>query len=211
MGNASYKQFVYIDDTGDPGLTKSSSSHFIVAAVVVVGADELSRISAIIDGYRKELGWAELHEFKFNSTKKIIVAKLIDRVSVCCYTAYAMVLDKDEISVSRDIIDKDSLYYYVVKELLLKLQLESPEILIDGRIGKRYIQKVRTYLRKKLKESGVADCKIKFLDSRKSSLIQLADIVAGSISRSYQSDKTDNTKYQMLLGDKIAAIYRVEL
>jgi hypothetical protein len=205
------EQFIFIDDSGDPGLTNSSSSHFIIAAVVVVCADELDNITKVIDEYRNELGWAVLHEFKFNSTKKTIIVELINRVNKYSYTTYAMVLDKKEIPVNRDIIDKDSLYYFVIKELLLKLDLESPVISIDGRIGRKYIQKVRTYLRKKLNENGITDCKISFFDSRKNSLIQFADIVVGSIARSYQPDKTDNMKYKKLLEDKIVAIYKVKL
>ena len=55
-----------------------------------------------------------------------------------------MVLDKRRIPVTPDIIDSNSLYYYVMKELLLKLDLKNPHITIDGIGGKKYMQKIRT-------------------------------------------------------------------
>jgi len=48
----------------------------------------------------------------------------------------------------------------------------------------------------------------RFEDSRRSSLIQLADVVAGSIARSYQLDKTDSQEYIQLLNDRVEIIYR---
>jgi hypothetical protein len=43
----------------------------------------------------------------------------------------------------------------------------------------------------------------KFRDSKSDVLIQLADMIAGSIRRSYEKDKTDSQKYKKLIQDKI--------
>ena len=47
---------------------------------------------------------------------------------------------------------------------------------------------------------------IRFSDSRKDSLVQLADIVAGSVGRSYQDHKTDATDFVKLIGSKLKVL-----
>ena len=204
------KQYVILDDSGDPGVSSTSTSHFIIAAVIVVGENNKDKLSATVDQYRNELGWKETHEFKFNATKKSIIEELIKRTKHCDYSAYAIVLDKNKIPVTPDIIDSNSLYYYVIKELLLKLDLVEPYIIIDGIGGKRYMQVIKTYLRKSLKAVGVDNCDIKFANSKSDSLVQVADIIAGSIARSYRDDGEKADKFANLLEDKIQKIYDLE-
>ena len=122
-----------------------------------------------------------------------------------------MVLDKSKVDPKNLPKDKASLYYLVMKELLLKLNLASPVITIDGRAGRQYAREVKVYLRQSLREHGVHGSRIYLVDSRKNSLIQLTDIIVGSVARSYNKDKTDSAVYIKALGDKIANIYEIEL
>jgi hypothetical protein len=205
------RQFVILDDSGDPGVEGSRTSHFIIAAVIILGEDDKEKHTAAVDNYRKKLGWKETHEFKFNTTKKDIIEELITIIRNFKFSAYAIVLDKRKIPVTPDIIDSNSLYYYVMKELLLKLELKSPHITIDGIGGKKFMQRIRTYLRKNLKINGIEKCEIKFEDSRKNSLIQLTDIIAGSVARSFCDDRVDSREFLKMLEDKIVQIFELEL
>jgi len=205
------QQFVFIDDSGDPGFKKSSSSHFIVAAVVVVDEDKKQLIADAINLFRRNLGWNELHEFKFNTAKKEIVLDLIKFMKPFDFSAYAIVLDKSKITQKDIPKDKASLYHYAIKELLLRLKLTNPVITIDGRAGKQYSQRIKTYIRQSLRERGVEKPRIYIVDSRKNALIQLTDIIAGSIARSYSKDKTDAQVYKKALGDKIVKTFDLKL
>ena len=89
------------------------------------------------------------------------------------------------------------------------LKLVEPIIVIDGVADKKHIQFSRTYLRQALRQHGVEKCKISFVDSRKDVIIQLADIVAGSIARSYDKEKTDHSDYLRLLDLKVKDIYEI--
>lgn len=204
------RQFIIVDDSGDPGVDGSSTSHFIIAAVIIVGEDERGKLVAAVDKYRQKMGWKDTHEFKFNTTKKVIIEELITIIQKYEFSAYAMVLDKSRIPVTPDIIDSNSLYYYVMKELLLKLDLRNPHITIDGIGGKKYMQRIRTYIRKNLKAGGVEKCEIKFADSKKDSLIQIADIVAGSVARSFRDDRVNTEKYLKLMNKKIVQIFELD-
>jgi len=95
-------------------------------------------------------------------------------------------------------------------ELLLKVGKNDQVVTIDGKSSKKYDKQVRTYLRQCLKDKGIENTSIKFVDSRKDSLIQLADIVAGAVARSFKK-KDDAQKYLNLLGDKIIKIEKIKI
>ena len=203
------KQFVYIDDSGDPGLMKSSTNHFIIAAVLVVEQENLNNLRAALDGFRAGLGWNDLHEMKFNSAKKSIIKNLLKFIQRFEFETYAAVINKENITALPQLVTGESLYHFVIKELLLRLDLSEAIIFIDGVAHKRQAERIRTYLRHALKEHNVATNKIKFVDSRKDVLIQLADVVAGSIARSYDKTKYDHNDYLGLLKPKVKKIYEI--
>ena len=205
------RNFLFIDDSGDTGFKKDSSSHFLIAAVLVV--DEIKKQSLIdaIELFRSSLGWQELREMKFNKLEKSIVVDFINVIKEHDFSTHVMVLDKSKVK-SEDIPkDKTTLYYRIIKELLLKLNLTNPIITIDGRADKLYAKSIKTYIKKSLRESGIHGSRIYFVDSRKNLLIQLTDIIAGSVARSYNSSKTDSQTYINALGKKITDIFEVEL
>lgn len=47
------------------------------------------------------------------------------------------------------------------------------------------------------------------MDSRKEPLVQLADLIAGSVARSYGKNKTDRKDYLKLLESKMKGIYDI--
>jgi len=204
------KQYIFIDDSGDAGLGNSNTDQLIVAAVIVVDENKKELLEDAINLFRRRLGWVDLHGFKFSKTEKSILVELIDFVKHFDFKAYAVVLDKKNIDSSNIIKSKMSVYNHTIKELLLRVSKSNQIVVIDGKATKSYAEKVRTYLRQSLKENGIDNTSIRFVDSRKDSIIQLADIVAGAIARSYK-DKTDAKRYLSLLKDKIIRIDEIRL
>ena len=82
---------------------------------------------------------------------------------------------------------------------MVRLDLPGSDIIIDGVHGPKYTKKARTYLRQELKAIGSKAGRISFEDSRSNPLIQLADLVAGSVARSLIS-KADAMDYIGLFG-----------
>ena len=179
--------------------------------VHVVDEAKKQSLSDAIDKFRKSLGWADLDEFKFNITNKQTVLRLIDVVKEFNFKAYIMVLDKGKINPNNIPKDKTSFYYRLIKELLLKIATDNPVITIDGRAGKKFSKEIRTYLRKTLRDNGIHNSRVYLVDSRKNSLIQLADIVVGSVARSYNREKADSQTYIKALKTKIVEIHEIEI
>ena len=199
------KQFVFIDDSGDAGFKNSDTNQLIVAAVIVVDENKRKLLADGIDLFRRRLGWINTREFKFNKIKKDLLVELIDFLKGFEFKAYAVVLNKNDIDGNKIPKGKAPVYSYVMKELLVRVGKKHQTIIIDGQAEKNYAQKMRTYLRQSLKENGVDKVTIRFVDSRKESIVQLADIIAGAIARSYKN-KTDAQKYLRLLKDKTIKI-----
>jgi len=204
------KEFIYIDDSGDAGLKGSITDRLIIAAVIMVDEDKKTALNDAINLYREQLGWHELDEFKFAKTNKAILVDLINHIKSFDYKAYAVVLDKSEIDIESIPKEKVSIYNHVLKELLLRVCKDKQSITIDGKYGKKHDAEVRVYLRKQLRDNGIVGTSIRFIDSRKDSLVQLADIVVGSVARSYKN-KTDSQRYIDLLKDKIIKIEKIDI
>ena len=88
------KQLIFIDDSGDPGFKRASSSNFIMAAALFVDPDIATKLSNRISEYRKSLNWRKDYEFKFSKIRKDIIIELLNIVSVYDFEIYAVYIDK---------------------------------------------------------------------------------------------------------------------
>lgn len=196
------KQLVFIDDSGDPGfkLDRGSSKHFVIACIIFNDPLDAEEAALLIKKYRRGLGWRQDREFKFNKTKKSFVKELLAVVCTSTFTIRAICIDKSQV-YSHELKNKqDSFYNYAIKEVLAKSQnLNKASIRLDGHSGREYKKSAITYLRREVNTHSPKIGKVKFVDSKTDNLIQLADLVAGSVLRSTQPDKTDGNDYLDIL------------
>ncbi len=207
------KQLIFIDDSGDPGFKSVSSDNFVMAAALFIDPKNAESVMREIGSYRKELGWRYNHEFKFTKNPKNIVMELLKRVNQYDFRVYAVYIDKvDFRKITPGMVpffDKERLYNWMIKELLREMPIKTAKITIDGRSSKQNMRNTKTYLRREISGDGVK-VDIKFEDSTRADLLQLADIIAGSVNRSLQTNKTDTKKYISMLGSKIAKIRKID-
>ena len=207
------KQLVFIDESGDPGFKAESSEFFIVAAVLFDSPETAESLMHEIINYRRELGWRDNHEFKFTKNPKNVIVNLLRRATNYNFQVYAIYVQKKELfkinPAMRQILE-DQLYNWLMKELLLQIPLGIAKITIDGRSNKQYRKATATYLRKELSGKGSKKLDFRFEDSVRTDLIQFADIVAGSVNRSLQPNKTDSKDYINLLQDRIVIKKKIE-
>ena len=207
------KQLIFIDDSGDPGFKSVSSDNFVMTAALFIDPKNAESVMREIGSYRKELGWRYNHEFKFTKNPKNIVMELLKRVNQYDFRVYAVYIDKvDFRKITPGMVpffDKERLYNWMIKELLREMPIKTAKITIDGRSSKQNMRNTKTYLRREISGDGVK-VDIKFEDSTRADLLQLADIIAGSVNRSLQTNKTDTKKYISMLGSKIAKIRKID-
>lgn len=206
-------QLIFIDDSGDPGFKKRvSSSNFILAAALFMDPDTAKLVNDAIIEYRRSLGWRDDYEFKFAKIRKDIIAKLLRKVANYDFRIYAAYVNKADYSnLFRFCLDREKFYNWATKELLATMPLEEAKVKIDGKYSKQYKLHVKTYIRKELNTESRKIAEFGVQDSRRDNLIQLADIIAGSINRSFQADKTDSGDYIRIIKKKIVELKKLDL
>lgn len=207
--NKADRQLIFIDDSGDPGFKATSSSNFVMAAAVFVRADAAEKITWEFDEYRKSLGWRKNTEFKFSKDRKEIITELLSIVCKHDFDVYVVYIDKTRFGSMMDIIDGNKLYDWTIAELLKTIPLSDAKIKIDGRSGKQKMMRTAAYLRREVNNDDKKKLEIKFEDSKSDNLIQLADLIAGSINRSLSHDKTDALRYVGIFKDKIKSFREI--
>lgn len=208
------KQLVFIDDSGDPGFKDGmGSSNFVMAAAIFVNPEVAESIMYEIEEYRNSLGWQHNHEFKFTKNPKNVVIEALRRISKYDFQVYAVYIEKSDFReitpAMTPFFDREKLYNWTLKELLREIPLETAKITIDGRSSRQNMKNTKTYLRREINRGDGKKLDIKFEDSVRTNLLQLADLVAGSINRSLQPSKTDSKEYISIFKDKIVAIQKI--
>ena len=75
--------------------------------------------------------------------------------------------------------------------------LINAKVVIDGSGDRQFKRAFRAYLRKHLDANAVQ--KVDLKDSMKDPLVQLADMVAGAIARSYKTERADSNRWRSIL------------
>lgn len=205
------KKLIFVDDSGDPGLTGSPSEYLVMAAVAFNDAKNAELVSREISECRKTLGWAENCEFKFRKTNKKIVARILDLASRYDFAIYATYIKKETYKNIPPIVNTNKMSQWLIGELLQSIPMDVAKIEIDGKPTDRQTERIQiTRLRKIVDPKHSKHLNIKYEDSAKDNLIQLADLVAGSINRYLNTDKTDYKKYIGIVEPKIALLKEIK-
>lgn len=195
---------VFIDDSGDPGfkLQEGSSQIFVIGCVVFDDELEAEKTAVAIKELKRKLKFPDSVEFKFNKSSKKVRENFLKTVSTFRFKFRCLVIRKQLVKSEELKNNKRSFYGYAIK-LLLKHShgsVHNAKIRIDGSGDRNFRRSFISYLRKQLnsiQKRIMQDCKL--LDSRGNVLIQMADMITGSVYRSYQLDKSDRGIYKKII------------
>lgn len=194
---------IFIDESGDSGfkIEKGSSAYLIISLIVFYTEKDRQNTVEKISMYKKRIKYPSSYEFKFSKTKKSIIVGFLKSTSRCQYSIKSIIVDKKELGISKR-VPRIKIYNYLLVLLLGRIldKNERTEIRLDGVAEKEFRKAVQAYLRKNLKEMKI---NLKMVNSKSDVLIQLADIIVGSIRRSYLKEKGDKNLYKDIIKDKI--------
>jgi len=195
---------VFIDDSGDAGfkIDKGSSGFFVISAVIFDDNLEAEKTAIAVKELRRELFKRDDVEFKFHKSSQEIRIKFLECVKKYKFRVRCLIVDKGNIHSPELKGNKDSFYSYIIKTMLKysNQTIFDAKIRIDGSGDRIFRRSLISYLRRELnsKEKKVLkNCKL--VDSKSDSLIQLADMIAGAIHRSYQENKADREIYKNII------------
>ncbi len=199
---------VLIDESGDPGfkITRGSTPHFVVAMVIFRDFKQAEATSKAIEAARTQLRIKP--EFKFNKCSHLARDGFFEAVQPYSFAIRALVVDKARIYSGNLREDKERFYNYFVKLLLEHDNgvLQGARIKIDGSGDREFKQELERYLRQQCQAGKIAS--VKFSESHRDNLIQLADMAAGAIARSYRDGERKHAdRWRKMLARKIEDVW----
>lgn len=198
---------VFIDESGDPGFkVQDGASPIFVAAMVIFDTpeDAAAAQTCILSSKARQ---DHKGEFKFNKCSDDIRDKFCDSVENCVFSIRSIVVRKEIIYSPRLKADKDKFYEYFVKMMMAHDNgvLNNARIVIDGSGDREFRQRLNTALRRKIGAGTIKD--VRFKDSKSDVLIQLADMCAGAIARSYRIDRANAARWRRALAPRIQNVW----
>ena len=205
------RMLVFIDDSGDPGfkLTQGSTRHFVIACCVFNSPESAESVANDIRSFKSNIGWTHKSELKFSQTKKDINLSFIDQFCSKDFFVRAIMVDKILVRSGFLINNHDHFFNYAISQVLSRSNgtIENANIKIDGKGGREYRNAMETYLRSQANSRDLAVIKdVKFVTSKGDQLIQLADMVAGCVRRSFDESRSDSQSFKRA----IAPMWRKE-
>lgn len=151
---------------------------------------------------RRLLKFPDDVEFKFNKSSKKTRRGFLSAINKYKFKVRCLVINKSIITSLELKSKKNSFYSYAIKLLLQHNDgsILDAKVRIDGSGDRVFRKSFITYLRKQLnfrQKRILKNCKL--VDSKDNVLVQLADMVAGSIRRFYDTSKTDREEYKELI------------
>ncbi|WP_428151117.1 DUF3800 domain-containing protein [Brevundimonas sp.] len=199
---------VYIDESGDAGfrVDHGSSPVFVVAMVIfdtVEAAADVRRLIETSPARRLHKG-----EFKFSKSRDDVRDLFFAAVSNAAFRVRAIVVQKDVIRSEHLRSDKESFYEFFVKQMLRhdSGRLDNAKVIIDGSGDREFRQKLSTEIKRKVRDGAVRDCR--FSDSKNDPLIQLADMCAGAVARSFRTDRRDAHRWRDMLRPRLDDVWQ---
>lgn len=205
---------VFLDDSGDPGfkVKKGSSPCFVIALVIFDDHLEAESCAVEIKKLRRELGLSDHFEFKFSKCCDQFRNDFLTRVTQYQFRIRAIVMRKEAIYSPELRHSKESFYNYSIRMVLQHSfgKIQNAKLKMDGHEDREFRRELQAYLRKQLQKDGdgapiLQDLKI--VDSKNNVLIQLADMVAGTIRRFAEQGKKDAIQYRKIIEKRVENVW----
>jgi hypothetical protein len=198
---------VFLDESGDPGfkIARGSTPVFVAAMAIFWDTAEAARTGAAIDALRHALGVKP--EFKFNKASGAVRDAFFQAILPFRFAVRAIAVQKERIYSPHLRAEKERFYNFFVKSML-KFdggQLENARIIIDGSGDREFRNNLKVYLRRHAAAGAIKE--VRFKRSHGDSLVQLADMCAGAIARSYRQDRPTPERWRVMLAPKIRDVW----
>lgn len=197
---------IFIDESGDPGfkIEEGSSRFFIVALIIFDDNREVDKARTAISNLKREWKKGEYFEFKFSKMSRKERQQFLRIAVQAKFKIRAVIFDKVRMNTLQLEHFKKNYYQYAIRSLLEHhdCTIQGSEIKIDTFGENYYRENLIKYFNEHLCSSPDETGKhLTFQDSKHDVLIQLADVVAGSLRKSFNKSTDDAQAYRKIFED----------
>lgn len=183
----------YVDETGTNELdtSKTGVSAFFICVAVVVESERVEELTDGLDKIAEQLcGGAEIKSSSMGR-KHTRRRQFLNAIADLDFGYYAMLIRKDAVWKESGLQYKRSFYKCINKMLYRRLTRGSRSIRIfaDQIGGQDFMKSFGDYLERELKPDLFFTYEHQFVDSKKNRMIQLADLIAGTLAQCYEPEK----------------------
>lgn len=198
---------VFIDESGDPGFKLDRGASPIFVAVMVIFEDDKHAAATQSAIEKSEARKRHKPEFKFSKCSDDVRDLFFGAIRTCPFKVRAIVVRKDIIRSPRLHANKDQFYEYFVKSMMRYDNdvLKGARVIIDGSGDRLFRQNLNAALRARLGAGKVKD--VRFKESHRDVLVQLADMCAGAIARSYRPGRKNHDRWRRALAPRINDVW----
>lgn len=210
----SNKKYAFVDEFGAFGYdfeNPGCSTHFIITAIIV-DEDDLSTVSNGVEEIRKhyfQTGEFKSSKIKRKHNRRVLILNALKKLP---FYIFAFVCDKRKIYENSGLRYKQPFYKFLNNLVYQELRIAYSNLTItaDEIGGNDYLLSFANYVRSKEIPLGLFDeSSFRFENSKNSIIIQVADIISGSLAYNYDNKKiaeADEYNYRSILGEKILRI-----
>lgn len=208
------KKYAFVDEFGAYGYdfeNPGCSTHFIITAIVV-DENDLSTVSNGVEVVRRryfQKGEIKSSKIKSNHRRRKVILNELKKLP---FHIFALVCDKRRIFENSGLRFKQLFYKFLNNLVYQELRTAYSNLIItaDEIGGNDYLTSFANYVRSKEVPLNLFDESLfRFENSKNSIIIQVADIVSGSLAYNYdekEKKEADGFNYYSLLNDKILRI-----
>lgn len=195
---------IFIDESGDPGfkIEEGSSRFFIVALVIFDDEEEAECATKRLEELKINWGKNKGFEFKFTKLNKKHRLEILEAALEFDFKIRAVIFDKVKMNELQLRHFQKNYYQYALRSLLKRSNggIRNAVVKIDSLGQEHYRRNLLDYFEKHIGKGEFPIMKkLIFQDSKYNVLIQLADIVAGSLRKSFERRGNDAQVYRKLI------------
>lgn len=196
----------------DSKFKKGSSSCFVIALVIFDDNLVAEECALNIKKLRRELGLADQFEFRFSKCCDRFRRQFLERIAKFPFRIRAIVMRKEVLYSPELRSKKESFYNFSIRMVLQHSsgKITQAKLKMDGHGDREFRRELFTYLRWQLKTSRPENPIIKdvrMVNSHSDVLVQLADMIAGTIRRFAEQQKSDAIVYRKLIEKRIEDVW----
>jgi hypothetical protein len=192
----------FIDESGSYGFSFKNHDTFFVVTAVLVEQGEKTKIleDTFVEIKNKQFHGAEIKSSKIKDSTR---TKIFSALKDLKFYYYSLIIDKRSIYDDSGIRNwRVSFYKFLYRQLYEKLYstFSSITCYADELIDKRFIAGLKLYIEKETQNTLFQQ--VSFTNSKETNLIQLADLIAGTLNR-YFSKKSKLDVLYLLVDQNI--------
>jgi len=199
---------LFMDESGDQGFKfdKGSSQFFVLCLIIFDSPKKAEKASAAIKALRGELKLPPNFEFKFSTgTTSKVKEKFLKSIKSADFSYRAVIIDKKKLLKKCPESAQDALYLLASEILFIRGKPLTQATLVLDRINRQFLRKMNYFLKRRLNtDLSRIIKKVKADNSANNNLLQLVDMVCGTIFRKFSKK---NEEFYKIIKTKEEDLY----